>query len=144
MRSIWSKRVSGWKESSGENFRSIRSVTRRRSSARLRASARTTSRVLTPGPKTQALEDVICFVFLRWYFEDFAAQHGDLDIERIVARTARKMSPEAREQDLDWSVTAKERYAHKRPPDYREANYDDNSARLRLHLARNPDTSASS
>ena len=39
VRSIWSKRVSAWKPSSGENFRSIRSVTRRRSSARLRPSA---------------------------------------------------------------------------------------------------------
>jgi hypothetical protein len=47
-------------------------------------------------PETQALEDVICFVFLRWYFEDFAARHGDLDMERIIARTARKMSPAAR------------------------------------------------
>jgi hypothetical protein len=47
-------------------------------------------------PETQALEDVACFVFLRWYFEDFAARHGDLDIDRIVTRTARKMSPEAR------------------------------------------------
>jgi hypothetical protein len=47
-------------------------------------------------PEVQALEDVICFVFLRWYFADFAAKHGDLDIERIVSKTARKMSPEAR------------------------------------------------
>ena len=36
--------------------------------------------------ETQALEDVVCFVFLRWYFADFAAKHGELDIERIVTR----------------------------------------------------------
>jgi hypothetical protein len=47
-------------------------------------------------PEAQALEDVACFVFLRWYFADFVAGHGELDIARIVARTARKMSPEAR------------------------------------------------
>ncbi len=47
-------------------------------------------------PEVQALEDVICFVFLRWYFADFAASHGELDIGRIVEKTARKMSPEAR------------------------------------------------
>jgi hypothetical protein len=47
-------------------------------------------------PLAQALEDVACFVFLRWYFVDFATRHGDLDLERIVTRTARKMSPEAR------------------------------------------------
>jgi hypothetical protein len=47
-------------------------------------------------PEMQALEDVICFVFLRWYFADFATTQTEEDIERIVARTARKMSPEAR------------------------------------------------
>ena len=47
-------------------------------------------------PEMQMLEDVICFVFLRWYFADFTVKHADEDIERIVAKTARKMSPEAR------------------------------------------------
>lgn len=50
-------------------------------------------------PETQALEDAACFVFLRWHFADFAPQHPDR-IERIVARTARKMSPEARRRAL--------------------------------------------
>ena len=47
-------------------------------------------------PEMQMLEDVICFVFLRWYFADFTVKHADEDIERIIAKTARKMSPEAR------------------------------------------------
>lgn len=47
-------------------------------------------------PETQRLEDVICFVFLRSYFAEFAEKHDDLDMDRIVTRTARKMSPEAR------------------------------------------------
>ena len=51
-------------------------------------------------PEMQMLEDVICFVFLRWYFADFAVKHADEDIERIVAKTARKMSPEARTATL--------------------------------------------
>lgn len=51
-------------------------------------------------PEMQALEDVICFVFLRWYFADFAAKHADEEVVRIVAKTARKMSPEARERAL--------------------------------------------
>jgi len=51
-------------------------------------------------PETQALEDVICFVFLRWYFAAFAAKHPDEEILRIVAKTARKMSPEARARAL--------------------------------------------
>ena len=51
-------------------------------------------------PEMQALEDVICFVFLRWYFADFAAKHPEEEIVRIVAKTARKMSPEARARAL--------------------------------------------
>src|SRR4051812_41841913 len=31
-----------------------------------------------PGsPEMQTLEDVICFVFLRWYFADFTLKHAD-------------------------------------------------------------------
>jgi hypothetical protein len=44
--------------------------------------------------------NVICFVFLRWYFADFAVKHAGEDIERIVAKTARKMSSEARRSAL--------------------------------------------
>jgi hypothetical protein len=47
-------------------------------------------------PDMQMLEDVICLVFMRHYFAAFAAKHRDEDVARIVARTARKMSPEAR------------------------------------------------
>jgi Domain of unknown function (DUF4202) len=47
-------------------------------------------------PEMQVLEDVICLVFLRGYFFDFTVKHADEDIERIVARTARKMSTGAR------------------------------------------------
>ncbi len=55
---------------------------------------------LKRNPETQALEDVICFVFLRWYFADFAGRHDDLDMQRIVEKTARKMSAEARRAAL--------------------------------------------
>lgn len=48
----------------------------------------------------QALEDVICFTFLRWYFAPFAAGRTPDEMERIVAKTARKMSPEARARAL--------------------------------------------
>jgi hypothetical protein len=51
-------------------------------------------------PEMQLLEDVICFVFLRWYFAPFAAKHPEEEVVRIVAKTARKMSPEARERAL--------------------------------------------
>lgn len=51
-------------------------------------------------PGTQALEDVICFVFLKWYFAPFAAKHAPDKVQRIVAKTARKMSPAARDRVL--------------------------------------------
>ncbi len=49
----------------------------------------------------QALEDVICFVFLKWYFAPFAAKHTHDKVIDIVHKTARKMSPEARARALE-------------------------------------------
>ena len=51
-------------------------------------------------PEVQMLEDVICFVFLRWYFADFAAKHSEERVLDIVEKTARKMSAEARARVL--------------------------------------------
>lgn len=50
--------------------------------------------------ETQALEDVICFVFFRWYFADFAVKHPEEEVLRIVTKTARKMSAAARTRAL--------------------------------------------
>ncbi|MEM7544896.1 MAG: DUF4202 domain-containing protein [Pseudomonadota bacterium] len=46
--------------------------------------------------EVQQLEDVICFTFLRWYFAPFAAKHPPEKVLDIVAKTARKMSADAR------------------------------------------------
>ena len=51
-------------------------------------------------PEVQALEDVACFVFLRHYFAPFAATQPPERLLRIVEKTARKMSPEARARAL--------------------------------------------
>jgi hypothetical protein len=51
-------------------------------------------------PEVQALEDVICFVFLRWYFADFAAERDEASVLDIVTKTARKMSAEGRARVL--------------------------------------------
>lgn len=51
-------------------------------------------------PEVQALEDVICFVFLRWYFAPFASTQDPDKLGRIVAKTARKMSAEGRARVL--------------------------------------------
>lgn len=52
-------------------------------------------------PEVQALEDVICFVFLRWYFAGFAAKHDETQVLDIVQKTARKMSDAARARVLE-------------------------------------------
>ncbi|WP_108659537.1 DUF4202 domain-containing protein [Acuticoccus kandeliae] len=49
-------------------------------------------------PDMQTLEDVICFVFVRHYLADFMPKHSDEDLKRILSKTARKMSREARQR----------------------------------------------
>jgi hypothetical protein len=46
--------------------------------------------------EVQALEDVACLVFLRWYAIGFAGGRDPEHVYRIVAKTARKMSAEGR------------------------------------------------
>lgn len=48
----------------------------------------------------QALEDVICFTFLKWYFAPFAPTQDPEKLDRIVTKTALKMSTEARARVL--------------------------------------------
>jgi Domain of unknown function (DUF4202) len=50
--------------------------------------------------EVQALEDVICLVFLRWYFSPFAQARDPAALSDIVAKTARKMSAEGRARAL--------------------------------------------
>ncbi len=52
-------------------------------------------------PEVQALEDVICFVFLKWYFAPFAAERDAGSTLDIVRKTARKMSEAGRLRVLD-------------------------------------------
>lgn len=47
-------------------------------------------------PEVQLLEDVICLVFLRWYFPEFARGREADQVFRIIAKTARKMSADGR------------------------------------------------
>ena len=51
--------------------------------------------------EVQALEDVICFVFIRWYLGDFAITQPDERMPRIIEKTARKMSAEGRARVLE-------------------------------------------
>jgi hypothetical protein len=57
-------------------------------------------------PEAQALEDVICLVFCRWYFAPFAAKHPRDKVLDIVAKTGRKMSAEGRAAALALGLPA--------------------------------------
>ncbi|MGF6861833.1 hypothetical protein ABIE69_002406 [Rhodobacteraceae bacterium MBR-64] len=50
--------------------------------------------------EVQALEDVICFTFLKWYFAPFAPTQDSEKMDRIVTKTALKMSAEGRARVL--------------------------------------------
>ncbi|MDH3579395.1 MAG: DUF4202 domain-containing protein [Hyphomicrobiales bacterium] len=51
-------------------------------------------------PECQALEDIVCVVFLKYYFAQFAAKHDDEKLIRIVAKTWGKMSQKGHEAAL--------------------------------------------
>lgn len=65
-----------------------------------RARRMLTKQGLKRDPQVQALEDVICFTFIRWYLGDFMAALPDDKMPRIIEKTARKMSDEARARAL--------------------------------------------
>ena len=48
---------------------------------------------LKSNPLTQALEDVICLVFLQYEAAEFIALHDYDKVRDILAKSARKMSP---------------------------------------------------
>lgn len=50
--------------------------------------------------EVQALEDVICHTFIRWYLAPFAATRDAAEVLDIVTKTARKMSASGRAQAL--------------------------------------------
>ena len=47
---------------------------------------------LKTDPNCQLLEDVICLVFLEFYFRDFAGEHDEEKLVNILRRTWKKMS----------------------------------------------------
>lgn len=56
-------------------------------------------------PEVQALEDVICLVFLTYYFAPFAAKHTEDKIISIVRKTWAKMSEKGHEAALALPFT---------------------------------------
>ena len=51
--------------------------------------------------EVQALEDVICFSFIRWYLAPFAQTRDEEQLAVIVRKTARKMSDQARARAME-------------------------------------------
>jgi len=64
---------------------------------------------LKKDPETQMLEDVICLVFLNYYFEEFSREHNDEKLVRILKKTWRKMSEQGREMALKLDMTNRTR-----------------------------------
>ena len=57
-------------------------------------------------PDCQLLEDVICLVFLRYYFADFAEEHDEAKVINILRRTWKKMSPRGQQAALEIELPA--------------------------------------
>jgi hypothetical protein len=60
-------------------------------------------------PEMQLLEDVICLVFLENYFAEFAADHDEEKLIRILRRTWAKMSPRGHDAALGLKLPERER-----------------------------------
>src|SRR5690606_5940318 len=64
-------------------------------------------KLLKKDPGTQTLEDVVCLVFLQFYFEDFASKHEDEKIIDIVRKTWKKMSAKGHEAAFSLQLSDK-------------------------------------
>lgn len=55
-------------------------------------------------PQVQALEDVICLVFIDYYLADFATRHSEDKLIDIIRKTWGKMSPDGHAAALQLSL----------------------------------------
>jgi hypothetical protein len=62
---------------------------------------------LKQNSETQILEDVICLVFLEFYFDDFSAAHDEEKLIHILKKTIAKMSQRGVETALQLSLSEK-------------------------------------
>ena len=63
---------------------------------------------LKSDPEAQTLEDVICLVFLENYFAEFARDHDEEKLVRILRKTWKKMSPRGHDAALKLNLGARE------------------------------------
>ena len=64
-------------------------------------------RSLKRDDEVQALEDVVCLVFLEFYLEDFAAKHDEEKLIDIIQKTWNKMSTTGHDAALKLSLSDK-------------------------------------
>jgi hypothetical protein len=57
--------------------------------------------------ESQVIEDVICLVFLDYYFKDFSEKHEDEKIISILQKTWKKMSDEGHKFALNLNFSQK-------------------------------------
>lgn len=57
--------------------------------------------------ETQTLEDVVCLVFLNYYYEEFSAKHNHDKVIDILQKTWRKMSDKGQKEALTLSYSEK-------------------------------------
>ncbi len=60
---------------------------------------------LKKNEETQTLEDVVCLVFLEYYFEPFAAKHPEEKTIDILQKTWRKMSDKGQDAALKLNLS---------------------------------------
>jgi predicted transcriptional regulator len=58
-------------------------------------------------PEAQTLEDVVCLVFLTWYFDEFAEKHDDDKLIKILQKTWRKMSKKGHDAALNLEMSGR-------------------------------------
>lgn len=63
---------------------------------------------LKTNPEMQVLEDVVCLVFLNYYFSDFIKKHDEDKLVVIVERTWKKMSERGHQEALKLKFTPEE------------------------------------
>ena len=64
---------------------------------------------LKQNPETQTLEDVICLVFLEFYFDDFSEEHDEEKLVNILKKTIAKMSTRGVKAAMQLPLSGKAR-----------------------------------
>lgn len=62
---------------------------------------------LKQNPETQILEDIICLVFLEFYFDDFSNEHDEEKLVNILKKTIAKMSQRGIEMAMQLPLPEK-------------------------------------